>query len=294
MKRKLNRKVLLILVLGLCLLGGGGYTYYVLKVRRTAAMFLDQARRAEDEGRFEDAAGLLANYLAYRPKDNEQRLRMGELLEKAGSPKTKSQALGVYARVLRLEPQRDDLRRRLVELAVEVNQLDAARPHLTELLKSSPGDPKWEYLLGLCAEAAHEDAAAVEWYDKARQHAPTQLDSSARLAGLLRRRLEQPERADQVMDEMIAANDKSFQAYLTRANYRRKFGSFEGWQEDVTQAQKLAPDETNVLIAAAELAQVRNDLDQARTLLKKALEREPKRPGLYSALSGVELQAGQL
>src|SRR5438046_2848996 len=151
MKRKLNRKVLLAVVVGLCLLAGGAYTFYVLKVRRTAAMLLDQAGRAEDEGRFEDAAGLLANYLAYRPRDNEQRLRMGQLFEKAGTPQTKAQALAVYARVLRFEPRRIDLRRRLVDLAVELNQLDAARPHLSVLLENSPDDPRLEHLLGLCA-----------------------------------------------------------------------------------------------------------------------------------------------
>src|SRR5207248_681007 len=118
--------------------------FYVLRVRHTAATLLEQAGRAEDEGHFEDAAGLLANYLAYRPRDNEQRVRMGDLLEKAATPKTRAQAIGVFAKVLRQEPQRAELRQRLVDLAVDLNQLDVARPHLLVLLENTPDDAKLE------------------------------------------------------------------------------------------------------------------------------------------------------
>src|SRR5436190_5700044 len=122
MTRKIRWKLLLGLVLIVLLLGGGGYGFVVWKNKRTASTLLEQAQRAEDEERYADAAGLLANYLAYRPKDNEQRTRMGLLLEQAGTLESKAQAISVFARVLRSDPTRDDLRRRLVDLAMGLDR----------------------------------------------------------------------------------------------------------------------------------------------------------------------------
>src|SRR5205823_5664167 len=89
------------------------------------------------------------------------------------------------------------------------------------------------------------------------------------------------------------ANADSFRAALARAAYRKRFGTFEAWEEDIARARQLAPDEPDVLVAAAELAQARNDVGQARTLLKRALERDPRRIGLYTALAAVETEAGR-
>src|SRR4051794_12021431 len=140
MKRRVNWKLLIGLFLGACLLAGGAYGLYVWKARRTAATLLEESRRAEEEGKYEEAAGRLANYLAYVPRDNEQRARMGLLLEQAGTPVTKAQAIGVFARVLRSEPRRTELRRRLVDLALALDRYADARPHLAILLRETPDD----------------------------------------------------------------------------------------------------------------------------------------------------------
>src|SRR4051812_18453443 len=103
MRRRVNRKVLVGLLLGVILLAGGAYGLYVWQSRRTVERLLEEAAQAEENGQFADAAGLLASYLGYRPRDNDQRARMGLLLEQAGTPTTKAQAVGVFGKVLRID-----------------------------------------------------------------------------------------------------------------------------------------------------------------------------------------------
>src|SRR5262249_24960216 len=95
-----------------------------------------------------------------------------------------------------------------------------------------------------------------------------------------------------VMDEMIAANKTAFQAYLVRARYRSQYGTLQTWEEEVTRAAQLAPDEPDVMLARAELAQAHNDLGQSRELLQRALKRV-ERSALFVTLARVELQAGR-
>src|SRR5437868_13600662 len=106
MRRRVKWKLLIGLALGVCVLAGAAYGLYAWKSSHTAGTLLEQAQRAEQEGKYEAAASSLANYLAYVPKDNEQRIRMGRLLEQAGTPVSKRQAVGVYAKALRVEPKR--------------------------------------------------------------------------------------------------------------------------------------------------------------------------------------------
>src|SRR5262249_46030202 len=56
MKRRLNRKWLVILLAGTLLLGGGIHLLHGMQVRRNAGAILEQAKKLEDENRLGDAA----------------------------------------------------------------------------------------------------------------------------------------------------------------------------------------------------------------------------------------------
>src|SRR6185369_15047992 len=97
--------------------------------------------------------------------------------------------VGVYSRAVRVQPGRKEVRRKLVELAMELERFGDARPHLAHLLESAPEDAWLELSLARCLEADREYSDAVELYENARKHDPARLESSVRLASLLRRQL---------------------------------------------------------------------------------------------------------
>ena len=59
---------------------------------------------------------------------------------------------------------------------------------------------------------------------------------------------------------------------------------------DVTRALELAEGELDVRLAAAELAQLEENVDAARGHLDKAMQLHRKDPRIYRAFAGLELQ----
>ena len=79
-------------------------------------------------------------------------------------------------------------------------------------------------MLGQCYQAEGQFRKAAEHYAQAIAGKPQGLTVYKRYGYLLRQELSDPQRADQIMDQLVAANSQSPQASLERARYRRTFG----------------------------------------------------------------------
>ncbi len=117
-------------------------------------------------------------------------------------------------------PARNALRRAAVDLAMEQGEFGRARDHLELLAHYRPDDGELEDLLGQCEEALGDAEKAEAAYRAAVALAPDRVGAYGRLARLLRGALGRPSEADQVMDDLVAANDRASAAYLERAAYR--------------------------------------------------------------------------
>lgn len=291
MNRKLNVKLLVGLLATLVLLTGGTYLAHGYQVKRQTSTLLRQADRAEEQGDLDTAASCLNRYLGYVPSDTDALARHAQLVEKrAQTPRERLRAFLLLEQVVRRDPKRNAVRRQIVPLAMGLGRNSEAMEHLQVLLRTTPDDGQLEYLAGRCEVAASNHDRAVPWLEKAIQHAPDQLDGYIQLAALLRRHLGQPERADEVMNALVKANDKSFRAYLARASYRREFGSAKDADRDLARAVELAPDEPEVLLGAARMAQANGELGRARRQLERGIDLYPKRAPFYTLLAAVEVQ----
>src|SRR5262249_29056607 len=115
--------------------------------------------------------------------------------------------------------------------------------------------------------------------------------------------------ADQVMATLVAKNPKAWEAFIARWNFRRDFCLRQPRQDirstllkdifdlltraastDVSRALELAEGELDVRLAAAEVAQLEDNLDAARSHLDKAMQLHRKDPRIFRALAGLELQ----
>ena len=67
--------------------------------------------------------------------------------------------------------------------------------------------------------------------------------------------------ADQVVDDMVAANPKAAKAYLARYRYRLHYG-LSGAKDDLAAALKYGPDDLEVVLQAAH--QARRDAETAQ------------------------------
>src|SRR5262249_42316066 len=143
--RKLNSKLLLGLMAFGVLLGGGLFLVHYFQSGRIARALLVQAERAEKQARLDQSIKFLSRYLEFIPEDVEERAHLGRLLASdqfADSPKLRLRAFFVLDDVLRRDPGRADVRRLLVDVAMDprLQRYADAQNHLQVLLEASPAD----------------------------------------------------------------------------------------------------------------------------------------------------------
>ncbi len=294
MRRQLNLRFLACLLVALVVLGTGTHFLHGFQARRNAHFLSARAERARDEGKPEQAAEFWRRYLAYAPGDTAALAEYALTLEKtARTSNDYVQVLTSFQEVLERDPGRGDVRRRAAELSMALEQYTAAAVHFEALLPSAAGPAEVELMLARCREANGEFARAAEGYARAARHDPARIEAFARRAYLLQRRLGRPEQAAEAADEMVRANARSFRAYLARARFRQEFGPADGAAADVSEARRLAPDEAEVLLAAADLALARGGPDEARGLLERGKGLHAKDARFPQALARLSLRAGK-
>ncbi len=325
--RRLNLRLFLGLTLGAAFLVAGVYVLHKFQTKRSAVNFLRQADLAEKRNDPVGAMRQLDRYLNYVPGDVDARMRLGLLwmpdTPQAAPDRTRN-AAEVFEKVLVRDPDRAETRRRLVEARMALGDYSASLSHLDVLLGPDGKDADLEFLRGQCLEALGRYVKAAGSYEKVRAAAPGRVEAYTRLASLLRKQFRRAAAADLVMDAggdagpagaggkkkgggkarpgLIAANGGSAAAYVARARYRREFGAKDkefgtaGADADVARALELAPDDADVILAAAgsALAPGKAGFEKARGLLARGLKLHPANAAMYRVLASVEQASGRL
>lgn len=281
-------------MLALALCGVCVHFLHAYQVQRNAHTFLALAELAERDGEGEEALIYLSKYIDLVPDDPAVRERFALALEEFTPPSKwyREIAITVLQQLVTQMPERYDLRRRIARISTEMGRYDDAQYHLEILLQLLPDDGELEQLLGRCAEQKHDDARAVQWYERAVRHAPRQLENYVRLANLWRQRGE-AKRGDEVMDAAVTVNAESARAYLVRGLYRAEYGAAEKAAADLERARRMAPDDADVLLAWGELVLARGQVEAARADFRLGLEKSPKHVRLYLALASLETRANR-
>lgn len=316
--RTLNVRLFAIVMLGTAILAAVGVGVHAVQVQRHRGVFLEQANRAKADGRILEAIDYLQRYVLLARADDVKPLAdLGMLQADAGRLRP---AYDNLEAALRTEPDRGDVRRRAVGVAMAMGRFSDARVHLELLLKNEPDDGPLLDLLAQCQQALGDQNGSLATFRRAIEKSPEQLDSYARLALLLRNRLDEPALAQEAVDQMVTQNPESYRAYVLRGTFllerplvrksdRKRPGDETGGTPDATvttpdtatdvsalalddarKAAELAPDEEVVLEFLLRCL-VANDLvDEARTEADRALRLFPKSAWVYALLANIELQ----
>ena len=108
------------------------------------------------------------------------------------------------------------------------------------------------------------------------------IAACAELANLLKR-MDEADKAEAVLDQMINDNKNSADAYVARARYRQAGNALAGARSDIERAQKLAPKSLEVLLASSELAAAEGSDEQALKWLNLAQSLYPDNERVYKA-----------
>ncbi len=294
MRKQLNVRLLCWTLASLVVVGTCVHFLHAFQVRRNAGTLLRQAERALAKEQFARAAGYFNHYLVYEPGDNDAFVAYALALDRVhAAPAGRFRAFLEMEQALRRAPGRHDLRRRTVQTAIELTRYAEAARHLEALVAAFPDQADLEEQRGWCLDAHGDYQGAAAALARAVRKGPHRLESYVGLAAVLRHRLDQPDDAARVMDDMVAANAGSHRAYLLRARYHKERGALPDAARDVNRAAALAPDDADVLLTSAEVARAAGKPDDARRDLGRALERHSRDERLYRALADLELQAGR-
>jgi tetratricopeptide (TPR) repeat protein len=209
---------------GVCaVLAVGGHYLRGYQVRRNAGVLKQRAQEAAKAGRVEDTIKEYRLYLNLAPKDADAWAEYAFVLDDvAKTPRQRENVLYALETALRLNADRDDVRRRIVTVDMDLGRFADARVHLDVLLNRSH-NADLLYQRGRCFEAEEKYEDAANEYEKAYQSDRKHVDSYVRLAGLLRYQLHNGKDTVELMAKMVKESD-SFRAPLARARYYRLGG----------------------------------------------------------------------
>jgi tetratricopeptide (TPR) repeat protein len=306
LKRRVNYLLLLALAVGLGLFGVGVHFLHAYQVKRNAGLLLEHARKARAAEKSELAEMYLRNYLELVPGDAAVQYEYGLVLEEsARQAKTHRYALMEKAyfaldRAVRLD-DRPEVRRRAIQVAMDIHLFSQAQQHLDALRAKTPDDPELMLLAARCALELKKHDDVEKLLNRVLELAPAQVEPYVLLARLYHNQ-KRPQDADDVMADLIDKNKANPQAHLARVPYNLLTASRSNdpkdqeqrrkqADEDLVTARRLAPDDADVLILSAEVALSRGKLDEAREYLERGLAKHPKNVKLYQLLYLVEARA---
>jgi tetratricopeptide (TPR) repeat protein len=265
--RRLNVKLFLYCVGGIALFAVALFVVHQLQAGNISSGLRYQAEQAEKEGRLKQAARYLMRYLDFVPDDVDARAHLGRLAADprlAVNTRSRQKARLVLEGTLARNPERHDVRRCLVKLALDSGELELAQEHLNYLKKALPDDGEVAGLVARWQEMKGQTADALAQLRRGVKQAPAAVDNYVRLIGLLRR-----------MDRGQGSQ------HLTEA------------EAHLAAAMKLAPEDVGVLVAAGDLAIDRNDLPRAKAHIERAVKLAPTDPRVYLAQARVGLRASK-
>ncbi|HYV35442.1 MAG TPA: tetratricopeptide repeat protein [Gemmataceae bacterium] len=231
--KSVNLKALAILIVTPMVLGGGLYFLHAFQVKRNARDLYDRALQMEKEGKVSEAVMVLEQYLGMAPHDDLALAKFGVMLaQDAKNPRARERAVLVLDQVLRRDPNREDLRRKVVELTLSLGQFNAARHHLALLHKIHPEDVDVLHWYGRCEAGVGNNDKAAEWYGKAIKIDPQRVELSMDYAALLLqigKTFQPPDlgMADTEVERLLSVVPKSPAARVQAARYYLRTGNLE-------------------------------------------------------------------
>jgi tetratricopeptide (TPR) repeat protein len=301
-RRTLDFRYLTLFVVLALLVGGGMHALHGYQVRRNAAILLEQANLAEADGDTVRFADYLTRYVGFNPTDLDAAARYGLFVDqRSKSPPQKYRAFMILEDVLRRDPTNDrpEVRRRAAELAIALRRPADARAHLERLLQGQSGNAELEDLLGQCEEESKQFDKARTAYETALKHAPTRMGTAFRLARLVRGPLnpapdlDKANDANRVMDALVEAAPDSLDAHMFRCKYLQSVGNLDAAEKDLAYLRdKLAPDNVDVILTSAEVAELRHRFEEARKHLERGRKKFPEDGRFSMALARIELRVG--
>ena len=316
--KRLNVKLLLILVVAVVALSTGVAVVHAIQMNRNSDSLLKRAESAKTAGDKSQAIFYFRRYLSYKQQDIERYAEYAMLTGTiAENPNATPQEYGIALKELQnvllndrsrrdvhlSDKTRNEVRRKLIDLEMGTHQtqlMAAAKTLLLEMKAKGDTTPEDDMKLAKCQVALGNYSDAVKLlesmigyntetkkFDDKKAILPNEVDAYITLANLLREKISDSEMADRadvadrVIDKLVAVNKDSAKALLGQAKYLQEYASREKAKPAIDKALQLAPNDPDVLLQAADMATQVKDFATSEKILKKGIELHPQDERMY-------------
>ena len=307
MKRRLNVKFLAILTAATALSLVTVYLLHEFFDSRNADGLIARATEAYEQGNMEDAVKFQRRYVYHRPDDLLELAKLSKYFRERyegldyHNARNFSEAYQTTKNAIRdirdadnreqLHEAELELRRDMVAFAMKYGPLSEAVDNLKVLCSLDDVEDKIELQtklarcqIGLGQESEGQSVLGeIIGFDPISQTFqvastdPKSFDAYILLAMAYRQKLDN-ETAEKILEKLVEANKDSYDAYLKRCRYWQGIKSTEYENRalaDIEEALRLAPDEVDVLITAADVFLRADRLDDAKRVLDHGREKHP-------------------
>src|SRR5580704_15256513 len=216
--RRLNSKLLLILVVAIAVGGLIISGLHAYQVGRQSTAFLREAERAEQAHNNQEAAGFFRTYLQMSPDDTRAMLRLANLLYE---DRQFGEAHAWFGEIILRDPANEEARRRLVDTSIRAERYQDAIYQLGFLLKAHPDEAELWLEVGAAQQGLGQLQPAVDAYATAFKKDPGSIKAYEQSALILADRLRDGQAAVAVLVRMVdeKQNHTKSEAYITRARF---------------------------------------------------------------------------
>src|SRR5580704_8125396 len=320
--RRLNTRLLLLLLAAVAVGGLIMQGLHAYQVGRQSSAFLREADRAEQAGSPQEAAGFLRTYLRLVPEDTQTMERLATLLF---DHRQYGEARALFGQIILRDQNNEQVRRRLVETSIRSERYQDALYHLGFLLKSHPDDADLWLQFGAAQEGLGQFRPAVDGFATAIKKSPGLIAAYEKSARILADRLADGQAAITLLVKMVneKENRTKSEAYIARARFiqshaedrsvreailssrdsgtrsRTQAGSDsqrsqqavqKAFADDVKEALRLAPTNSQALLLAAQTALASGSAKEANEYAERASQQDPSNPECYLVLASILLQ----
>ena len=260
-----------------------------------------QAERNADAGKLDAAIHYFRQYLEFTPDDIESQVQLVELMRKRNpSARGQAEVIFLYDRILRLDPDRHEVRRDALAACLKLGRYSDAVTHAEALLKTFSTEPVLWQQLGAAQAGMQKLPEAREAYERALTHDPSEVLGYQRLAQLVWRNMSNPVGARDVLDRMVKAVPQNAEAHLIRARFEvfmvdesgAAKGDLKRAAAHLHRVLELDPEHAEASLMLADFYQRERNIPAAHALLRDAVALYPRDLRMIRSLSWLELIRG--
>jgi len=315
--RKINVKFAVILGISVICFGAAVHLLHRIQIGHSAETLRIRAGELKEENNLREALQLYNVYLRLCKDDvnaAEAEVEAAFIAEAiAESPNRTGrdigEALGRMEITVRNHPDQAKLRRRLVIWKMRVGQWTGAIDHLEFLGADQPdaeAELKLQYSQCLLQTRIPKNLskaikilhamigfdADAKIFDLEKAIDATNVAVYRSLESIYRQKLDKPDLAVRIIEQVVKANPESSDAHLALASNLMSRGEKDEARAEIEKALKLAPDNQNAILTLAHLNIQEDKFDEAKQGLDYGVDEYPENPSMYVQLERLATRQG--